>query len=58
MADDPTFGRADSVYGSMRDKIIARVNHASPQYHADIAKVFELLFDAISDHKQACENLD
>jgi hypothetical protein len=38
-ADDPDFGRADSVYGSMRDEIIVQVNHASPQYHADNAKV-------------------
>jgi hypothetical protein len=31
--DDPAFGRADSEYGSTCDVIIARVNHASPQYH-------------------------
>jgi hypothetical protein len=49
--DDPAFGRADTVYSSIRDEIIARGSHTSPQFQIDNAKVFELLSEAIADHK-------
>jgi hypothetical protein len=48
---DPTFGEFATVYGSLRDEIAARAEHATPQFQVDNAKVFELLNDAIGSHK-------
>lgn len=50
-ADDPAFGTANSVYGSLRDEIAARADHGTPQFQVDNAKVFELLNDAIGSYK-------
>jgi ribosomal protein L15 len=48
---DPTFGNPDCTYGSMRAEITARSTHLAPHYQLDNARVFELLKDAIKEHK-------
>jgi hypothetical protein len=49
--NDPPFGEPGSRYASLRDEITARADHASPQYRIDNAKVFELLNEAVTEHK-------
>ena len=51
VGNDPGFGEQGTQYGSMRDEIAARASHAAPQYQLDNAKVFDMLADAINDHK-------
>ena len=48
---DHAFGEVDSVYASLRDEIKARARHDAHQYHVDSARVFELLNEAVSEHK-------
>ena len=50
-ATDPPFGHPNSRYTSLRDEITARADHSAPQYHVDNARVFELLNDAVQEHK-------
>jgi hypothetical protein len=50
-ATDPSFGEVGSVYASLRDEITARADHQAPQYRVDNAKVFELLNEAVTEHK-------
>jgi hypothetical protein len=50
-ATDPPFGEVGTEYASLRDEITARADHTAPQYCLDNAKVFEMLNDAISEHK-------
>jgi hypothetical protein len=50
-ATDPPFGDVGTSYASLRDEIAARADHAMPQYRIDNAKVFEMLNDAVSEHK-------
>ena len=51
VGNDPGFGEPGTVYGSMRDEIASRASHAAPQYQLDNAKVFDLLAEAVNDHK-------
>ena len=48
---DPPFGEMNSAYASLRDEIMVRAEHATAAYHVDNARVFELLNDAVGDHK-------
>jgi hypothetical protein len=48
---DPTFGEPWSVYSSLRDEIAARADHGAHQYFIDNARVFELLNEAVHEHK-------
>jgi hypothetical protein len=48
---DPSFGEPDSMYSSLRDEIVARADHLAPQYMVDNARVFELLNEAVMEHK-------
>jgi hypothetical protein len=50
-ATDPTFGEPWSVYSSLRDEIAARADHGAHQYRIDNARVFELLNEAVHEHK-------
>lgn len=50
-ATDPTFGDALSSYTSLRDEIAARADHGAHQYKIDNARVFELLNEAVHEHK-------
>jgi hypothetical protein len=49
--NDPPFGEAGSAYSSLRDEITGRADHNAAQYHVDNAKVFELLNEAVTEHK-------
>jgi Asp-tRNA(Asn)/Glu-tRNA(Gln) amidotransferase C subunit len=48
---DPPFGSPGTKYGSIRDEIQARAPHGTQEYHIDNAAVFDMLDEAISDHK-------
>jgi hypothetical protein len=50
-ASDPAFGETGSRYASLRDEITDRADHEAAQYPVDNARVFELLNDAVSEHK-------
>jgi hypothetical protein len=50
-AGDPPFGEPNSKYASLRDEVVARADHAAPQYMVDNARVFELLNEAVMEHK-------
>jgi hypothetical protein len=50
-ATDPAFGMPNSVYASLRDEVPARADHAAPQYQIDNARMFELLNEAVGEHK-------
>lgn len=50
-ATDIAFGVTGSKYASLREEIIARADHSAPQYHIDNARVFDLLNEAVSEHK-------
>jgi hypothetical protein len=48
---DPPFGEVNSAYASLRDEIMVRAEHGTSEYHVDNSRVFEILNDAVSDHK-------
>ena len=48
---DPAFGEIGSPYSSLRDEILGRASLDGAQYQVDNARVFELLNDAVSEHK-------
>jgi hypothetical protein len=48
---DPAFGEPRSVYTSLRNEIMTRSNHTGSHYAVDNARVFELLNDAVAEHK-------
>jgi hypothetical protein len=50
-ATDPAFGEPGSNYASLRDEIVARADHDAAPYAVDNARVYELLNDAVSEHK-------
>jgi hypothetical protein len=50
-ATDPDFGMPNSKSASLRDEIAARADHAAHQYRIDNARVFELLIEAVGEHK-------
>ena len=50
-ATDIAFGMAGSRYGSPRDEVEERAPHGTPEYQVDNARVFEMLNDAIGNHK-------
>jgi hypothetical protein len=50
-ATDPAFGQAGARFGIIRDEIEARAPHDTPEYHVDNATVFDILNDAVGDHK-------
>ena len=49
--NDPTFGEDGSKYASLRDEIMSRASHSSPQFMVDNARVFDILNIAINEHK-------
>jgi hypothetical protein len=50
-ATDPAFGEPRTVYTSLRDEIMNRSSHVGSHYAVDSARVFELLNEAVSEHK-------
>ena len=50
-ATDPAFGEPRSVYSSLRSEIMARSSHEGSHYAVDNARVFELLNEAVAEHK-------
>ena len=50
-ATDIAFGMAGSRYGSPRDEVEERAPHGTPEYQVDNARVFEMLNNAIGNHK-------
>jgi hypothetical protein len=50
-ATDPAFGETGTVYTSLRDEIMNCSNHIGSHYAVDNARVFELLNDAVAEHK-------
>ena len=50
-ATDIAFGIVGSLYGSPRDEVEERAPHGTPEYQVDNARVFEMLNDAIGNHK-------
>ena len=50
-ATDIAFGMAGSRFGSPRDEVEERAPHGTPEYQVDNARVFEILNDAIGNHK-------
>lgn len=50
-ANDPAFGEPRTVYPSLRAEIMARSSHDGSHYAVDNARVFEMLNDAVSEHK-------
>jgi hypothetical protein len=50
-ATDPAFVTPNSVYASLRDAITARADHTAHQYRIDNARVFELVNEAVGEHK-------
>jgi hypothetical protein len=48
---DIAFGMVGSRFGSPRDEIEERAPHGTPEYQVDNARVFEMLNDAIGNHK-------
>jgi hypothetical protein len=49
--EDPVFGEPETVYASLRDEVAARADHNAAQFRIDNARVFELLNDAVTEHK-------
>jgi hypothetical protein len=50
-ATDIAFGMIGSRFGSPRDEVEERAPHGTPEYQVDNARVFEMLNDAIGNHK-------
>jgi hypothetical protein len=50
-ATDPAFGEVNTKYASLRDEVAARADHTVAQYCIDNARVFELLNEAVTEHK-------
>lgn len=50
-AFDPQYPLPGCIYASMRDEVNARAPHGSDAYMVDNALVFELLSEAVNDHK-------
>ena len=50
-ATDAAFGEPRTVYTSLRNEIMNRSNHIGSHYAVDNARVFELLNNAVCDHK-------
>ena len=48
---DIAFGMVGSRFGSPRDEVEERAPHGTPEYQVDNARVFEMLNDAIGNHK-------
>jgi hypothetical protein len=48
---DPAFGEPGTIYTSLREEIMARSSHDGSHYAVDNARVFELLNEAVSEHK-------
>ena len=48
---DPGFGEPRTVYTSLRNEIMNRSSHVGSHYAVDNARVFELLNDAVAEHK-------
>jgi hypothetical protein len=49
--EDTIFAKAGSCYGSPRDEVEERAPHGTQEYQVDNAKVFEMLNEGVSDHK-------
>lgn len=52
VATDPMFGETDSLYNSIRDEVANRAAHTGVIYKADNKRVFEILYDAISEFEE------
>ena len=50
-ATDPSFGEPRTVYASLHAEIMARSSLEGSNYAVDNARVFELLNDAVAEHK-------
>jgi hypothetical protein len=50
-ATDIAFGMMGSRFGSPRDEVEERAPHGTPEYQVDNARVFEMLNDAVGNHK-------
>jgi hypothetical protein len=48
---DPTFGEPQLRYPSLRDEIVTRAAHVEPHFNIDNARVYELLNEAVTEHK-------
>jgi hypothetical protein len=48
---DPTFGEPGSRYPSLRDEIVTCAGHVEPHFNIDNARVYELLNEAVTEHK-------
>jgi hypothetical protein len=50
-ADEPSFGETNTTFVSLRDEITTRASHQGMEFSIDNARVFELLNDAVNEHK-------
>jgi hypothetical protein len=50
---DPPSGEANSPYESLQDEIMVRAEHGTSEYHVHNSRVFKILNDTVSDHKNA-----
>jgi hypothetical protein len=50
-ANDSAFGQTGARFGSIRDEIEARAPQDTHKFHVDNATLFDILNDAVGDHK-------